>query len=107
MASSGSAPIGLRFGAELEVLTGSKANEHMEWYLTANELSKELSGAQVKNHVNSDHNKDAEDYSEWSIIQEVTITNQMMQNKCKFLRFSDNRFPSYEVSQILPKRQGA
>ncbi|RYO17544.1 hypothetical protein AA0111_g11040 [Alternaria arborescens] len=71
MASSGSAPIGLRFGAELEVLTGSKANE----------LSKELSGAQVKNHVNSDHNKDAEDYSEWSIIQEVTITNQMMQNK--------------------------
>ena len=97
MASSGSAPIGLRFGAELEVLTGSKANE----------LSKELSGAQVKNHVNSDHNKDAEDYSEWSIIQEVTITNQMMQNKCKFLRFSDNRFPSYEVSQILPKRQGA
>ncbi|RYN24450.1 hypothetical protein AA0113_g10108 [Alternaria arborescens] len=81
MASSGSAPIGLRFGAELEVLTGSKANEHMEWYLTANELSKELSGAQVKNHVNSDHNKDAEDYSEWSIIQEVTITNQMMQNK--------------------------
>ncbi|KAF7447220.1 hypothetical protein A1F99_086670 [Pyrenophora tritici-repentis] len=41
MASSHSAPIGLRFGAELEVLTGSRANEHMEWYLTANELSKE------------------------------------------------------------------
>ncbi|KAI1522055.1 Amidoligase-2 domain containing protein [Pyrenophora tritici-repentis] len=94
MASSHSAPIGLRFGAELEVLTGSRANEHMEWYLTANELrinhvnrlivaesGKELGSVQVKNHVNSDHNKDAEDYSEWSIIQEVTITNQMMQNK--------------------------
>jgi hypothetical protein len=83
MASSHSAPIALRFGAELEVLTGSRANEHMEWYLTANELSKELGSVQVKNHVNSDHSKDGEDYSEWSIVQEVTITNQMMQNKCK------------------------
>jgi hypothetical protein len=83
MASSQTTPIGLRFGAELEVLTGSRANEYMEWYLTANELSKELGSVQVKNHVNSDHNKDAETYSEWSIIQEVTITNQMMQNKCK------------------------
>ncbi|EMD85886.1 hypothetical protein COCC4DRAFT_155019 [Bipolaris maydis ATCC 48331] len=81
MASSHSAPIALRFGAELEVVTGSRANAHMEWYLTANELSKELRSVQVKNHVNTDHNKDAEDYSEWSIIQEVTITNQMMQNK--------------------------
>jgi hypothetical protein len=60
MASSHSAPIGLRFGAELEVLTGSRANEHMEWYLTATELSKELGNAQVRNHVNFDHNKDAE-----------------------------------------------
>lgn len=77
MASSHSAPLRLRFGAELEVLTGSKANEHMEWYLTANELSREVRSVQV-NHVNSDHNKDAEDYSEWSVIQEVTITNQMM-----------------------------
>jgi hypothetical protein len=42
MAFSHSAPIGLRFGAELKVLTGSRANKHMEWYLTANKLSKEL-----------------------------------------------------------------
>jgi hypothetical protein len=83
MSSSRPVPVALRFGAELEVLTGSRANSHMEWYLTANELSQELMSAQVKNHVTSDHNKDAEDYSEWSIIQEVTITNQMMQNKCK------------------------
>jgi hypothetical protein len=68
MASSHSAPIGLRFGAELEILTGSRANEHMERYLTANKLSKELGSVQVKNHVNSDHNKDAENYSELSII---------------------------------------
>lgn len=54
----------------------------MEWHLTARELSKELTNIGVKNHVNEDHNKDAEDYSEWSLIQEVTITNQMMQNKC-------------------------
>ncbi|ORX92743.1 putative amidoligase enzyme-domain-containing protein [Clohesyomyces aquaticus] len=71
----------LRFGAELEVVTGSKANEHMEWHLSARELSKELNDVGVKNHVNEDHSKDAEDYREWSIIQEVTITNQMMQNK--------------------------
>ena len=67
-------------------MTGSRADAHMEWYLTANELSEELGRAQVQNHVNSDHNKDVEDYSEWSIIQEVTITNQMMQNKCKHPR---------------------
>lgn len=61
-------PIGLRFGAELEVLTGSRANAHMEWYLTANELSQELTRAHVQNHVNVDHNKNVENYSEWSII---------------------------------------
>ena len=57
-------------------------DSHMEWHLTARELSKELTNIDVKNHVNEDHNKDAEDYSEWSLIQEATITNQMMQNKC-------------------------
>ena len=77
-----SSALKLRFGAELEVVTGSKANSHMEWHLTAQELSKELTNIGVKNHVNKDHNKDAEDYTEWSLIQEVTITNQMMQNKC-------------------------
>lgn len=76
-----SSALKLRFGAELEVVTGSKANSHMEWHLTAQELSKELTNIGVKNHVNKDHNKDAEDYTEWSLIQEVTITNQMMQNK--------------------------
>jgi hypothetical protein len=77
-----------RFGAEIEVLTGSKANEHMEWYLTANELSEELTSIQLKNHVNYDHNKAAEDYTEWSLQQEVTIPNQMMQNRCKFQKSS-------------------
>lgn len=72
----------LRFGAELEIVTGSKQNSHLEWYLTARELSKELTNIGIKNHVNENHDKGVEDYSEWSIIQEVTITNQMMQNKC-------------------------
>jgi hypothetical protein len=108
MSSSQSTPIGLRFGAELEVLTGSQSQHHMEWYLTAGEISRELGQWQVKNHVNSDHNKDAEDYTEWSIIQEVTIPNQMMANKCKSISLLGIAFSTYcTVGRILTKVQGA
>ncbi|KAF2112239.1 putative amidoligase enzyme-domain-containing protein [Lophiotrema nucula] len=70
-----------RFGVEIEVITGSRENEHMEWYLTADELSDELAEIKVSNHVVQNHRKEDEDYTEWSLQQEVTIPNQMMQNK--------------------------
>jgi hypothetical protein len=76
------APVTFRFGVELEILTGSRANHHMEWYLTADELSIELTKLGLKNHVNQDHNKAMEKYNDWSIIQEVTVINQMMKNLC-------------------------
>lgn len=75
--------VNFRFGAELEIVTGSRATAHMEWHYSAQELSEELTKVGIKNHVNKDHNKAAEDYTEWSLIQEVTISNQMMLNKCK------------------------
>jgi len=74
----------LRFGVEIEVLTGSKASSHMEWALTARELGKELKDIGIPNHVIEDHRKDHDDFTEWSVQQEVTIPNQMMQNKCKY-----------------------
>ncbi len=79
-----SGPIKLRFGAELEVVTGSRTKSHMEWYAVAAALSQELGAVGIKNHVNADHKSAGESYAEWSLIQEVTITNKMMQNRCKW-----------------------
>jgi len=81
-----STPVKLRFGAELEVITGSRAHSHMEWTAVAAVLSKELTALEVDNHVNQDYKDAGESYKEWSLIQEVTISNQMMQNRCKYLR---------------------
>lgn len=76
-------PIGLQFGVEVELLAGSRTKQHMDWHATAGELSQNLQRASIPNHVNKDHNKEVETFKEWSIIQEVTITNQMMQNRCE------------------------
>jgi hypothetical protein len=75
-------PLKLRFGAELEVVTGSREKSHMEWYDVAGALSKELNASGLKNHVNMEHKDKGESYKEWSLIQEVTIENKMMQNRC-------------------------
>jgi len=81
-----SAPIKLRFGAELEVVTGSRTESHMEWRIVAAVLGKELAAIGINNHVNQDHKDQGESYKEWSLIQEVTISNLMMQNRCKCLQ---------------------
>ena len=85
-------PIGLRFGAELEVVTGSRSNAHTNWHHTANELSKELEKKGVRNHVNHNHDKDEEDYSEWSIIEETAVTSYPKTNRCKPLLCSTQHF---------------
>ena len=72
-----------RFGLELEVITGCKSQEDNEWFYCANALSKELGAEQIPNHVNKNQNKSIESYQEWSLIQESTITNNMMQNLCE------------------------
>ena len=41
-------PVKLRFDIELEVVTGSRLNAHMEWHLCARELSSELIRLGVK-----------------------------------------------------------
>ncbi|KAL1970240.1 hypothetical protein VTN77DRAFT_5400 [Rasamsonia byssochlamydoides] len=65
-----STPVQIRFGVKLELVTGSKTTEHMDWHSTAQELSEQLAAAGLPNHVNKDHSKEAEVYDEWSIIQE-------------------------------------
>ena len=88
-------PIGLRFGAELEVVTGSRSNAHTDWNHTANELSKELEKKGVRNHVNHSDDKVEEDYSEWSIIQETTVTSHPKINRCKPLLCSTQHYNLY------------
>ncbi|KAF2749892.1 hypothetical protein M011DRAFT_456630 [Sporormia fimetaria CBS 119925] len=80
-ASSSEMPIPLRFGAELEVVTGSKKNKHKDWLPLAKELSAELTQNGVNNHVNSKHDRSAENYSEWSIVDEKSIQNNPTGNQ--------------------------
>jgi hypothetical protein len=91
-------PIGLRFGAELEVVTGSRSKAHTDWHHTASELSKELERNGVRNHVNHSRNKDEEDYSEWSVIQEATVTSHPKTNRCKPLSFSTQHYILYTTN---------
>jgi len=55
----------------------------MDWHSCAAALSQVLHQSGLQNHVNKDHNKNVEKYQDWSLIQEVTIDNRMMQNRCK------------------------
>ena len=77
-------PVKFRFGVEIEIVTGSRLKHHQDWLPTAKELSQELTNVSVTNHVNQDHNKAIEKYHDWSLIQETSTTNQMMQNRCEY-----------------------
>lgn len=61
----------LHFGVELELLVSSRGKTHKTWHALAAEVSAALTRAGIANHV-----REAgalEDYSEWSVVQEVTI----------------------------------
>ncbi|KAF4635696.1 hypothetical protein G7Y89_g2385 [Cudoniella acicularis] len=74
-------PVKLRFGAELEVVTGSRSQSQKDWQAVATLLSQELAAAGIKNHVNAEHKDKGESYQEWSLVQEVTIADQKKQNR--------------------------
>lgn len=61
----------LYFGVELELLVSSRGKTHKTWHALATEVSAALTRAGVANHVSE--TGAFEDYTEWSIVQEVTI----------------------------------
>ena len=101
MSGTSVSPIGLRFGAELEVVTGSRSNAHTNddgWHLTAVELNEELRKKGIKNHVNHNHDKGAENYSEWSIIQETSVDSHQKSNICKSLLYSTQHYNLFIIN---------
>lgn len=93
----------LHFGVELELLVSSRGKTHKTWHALAAEVSAALSRAGVANHV-----RDAgafEDYTEWSIVQEVTIPSG--KGVCKFLYLCAS-YPRWAASvgsaHIMPTR---
>jgi hypothetical protein len=71
------------FGIELEFLVASRAKTHKTWKSLASEMSAKLASAGLPNHVNHGGDKSAENYQEWSIVQEVTVPFQPGKNLCK------------------------
>lgn len=71
------------FGVELELLIGSRSKTHKSWQSMASELSTRLMKVGIANHVNEHNDKSAENYAEWSIVQEVTVPSQPGKNLCK------------------------
>ncbi|EPE06422.1 hypothetical protein F503_02550 [Ophiostoma piceae UAMH 11346] len=68
----------LQFGVELELLLGGRKKSFASWKSLADDVSKRLSKAGIRNHVSygGGKSKTAETYHEWSIVQEVTIPTQ-------------------------------
>ncbi|RYP52545.1 hypothetical protein DL769_010657 [Monosporascus sp. CRB-8-3] len=66
-----------RFGVELEMLLGSRAKKHKTWASLATELSTRLAKAGIANHINAGNEKTAENYREWSLVQEVTVPREV------------------------------
>lgn len=71
------------FGIEIELLVGSRSKTHKTWRSLASEMSMKLASAGLANHVNHGGDKSAENYQEWSIVQEVTVPSQPGKNLCK------------------------
>jgi len=80
----GSAQGSYQFGVEIELLLGGRKKSHPSWTALAKDLSKRLAKAGISNHINDGNSKTRENYSEWSIVQEVTIPNQPAKNICDF-----------------------
>ena len=68
----------LQFGVELELLLGGRKKPFTSWKSLADDVSKRLGKAGIRNHVSygGGKSKTAETYHEWSIVQEVTIPTQ-------------------------------
>lgn len=73
----------LRFGAELELVVKSKSKNHASFDPLADEVSAHLTAAKVKNHVADLFAKDDEKYTDWSIIDEISITPQRKESRCE------------------------
>lgn len=90
----------LYFGIELELLVSGRGKTHKTWHALAAEVSDSLARAGVANHV-----REAgalEDYSEWSIVQEVTIAS--WKGVCKLFCFLWDRFKSCLCYIPTPQR---
>ncbi len=72
----GSNGVSLQFGVELELLIGGRKKAFTTWKALAEDVSKRLLKAGIRNHVNHGRSKTAENYREWSIVPEVTIPSQ-------------------------------
>ncbi|KAK6217942.1 hypothetical protein LQW54_002997 [Pestalotiopsis sp. IQ-011] len=68
------------FGIELELLIGSRSKNHKSWRALALEVSTKLKKAGIDNHINEGNDKSVDNYSEWSIVQEVTVPSQPGKN---------------------------
>jgi hypothetical protein len=64
------------FGIEIELLLGSRSKTHKTWKSIAGELSTRLARSGIPNHVNESYDKSEANYSEWSVVQEVTVPSQ-------------------------------
>ncbi|KAI3320475.1 putative amidoligase enzyme-domain-containing protein [Xylariaceae sp. AK1471] len=69
--------LSFNFGIEIELLLSSRSKNHKSWKSLASELSIRLAGAGIPNHLNESNDSSPENYTEWSITQEVTIPPQM------------------------------
>ncbi|KAH6839449.1 hypothetical protein B0I37DRAFT_386470 [Chaetomium sp. MPI-CAGE-AT-0009] len=68
-----------RFGVEIEVLLESPGKKHKTWGSLAKDLSKQLAKAGIPNRID-----ESGDYSEWSIVREVTLQDPNGQNPCQY-----------------------
>lgn len=66
-----------RFGVEIELLLESTGRKHKTWHSLAMDLSKRLAKAGIPNRVD-----ESGDYSEWSIVREVTVQDPNGKNPC-------------------------
>jgi hypothetical protein len=75
----------LRFGTELELVvkSKSKSKNHATFDALANEVSAHLTAAKVKNHVADLFAKDDEKYTDWSVVDEISITTQRKEYRCE------------------------
>ncbi|ETS75822.1 hypothetical protein PFICI_12766 [Pestalotiopsis fici W106-1] len=68
------------FGVELELLISSRSKSHKSWMSLATEVSTKLKKAGIRNHINEGCDKSTANYTEWSIVQEVTVPSQPGKN---------------------------
>ncbi|KAH8898937.1 hypothetical protein GQ53DRAFT_635257 [Thozetella sp. PMI_491] len=69
-----------QFGIELEFLLGCRKKTYSNWKSLAKDVSKRLLKAGILNHINEGGEKTKENYTEWSIVQEVTVPSNPGKN---------------------------